>query len=883
MKAASIVAYVQTFLWFIACAAFFALGNYLYIMFLLFALISLYDGFLVTSVREKMTDPVLTGKEKTKYLVYTCISIVSPASFVLNLIAYLRTAEDKYILIPNESVLAAADAKAEAKAAGKNKKKPFYRAKSFITMCAAFVLIFVCGFTAMCFETVGFKVKVSDYTLTREMTEQYGEGKVNDVAYTISDKYYYMKDGLEVDVSEANRKSDDDGASWYTEVDGERINLTVASPTYAFTMYKPSSATAENPAPVVFVIAGFTRTRATMAQYAIELARRGAVVFTSDPGGQGGTTETSTTGANGIEYLVQYIYNAAKSGEEYQFCDYTRIGAIGHSAGGGNVSTLAAANGFRGTNYETSIIKSLYISGYIKASSIGNYKNFNCNAAMSYAYYDEGAYRYQSAGESVEAASLAFINDVGGEGTNGYDNVALDYGYGDMESGTYRIFHRENINHCFEMYDGLSIANTVNFFNESLGMDSDLVGSNQIWFGKEFSNGLALAAAFTFVIALAAVLMNTPVFRSLKAKKVEEVSDDEIREITEELEAEEEAKEEHVGREDVDAIVASAKAGEACAVVVDSGVTANVKQPTGRTAELVKENKTVAHKIIFWTSMILTAIIACLDYIPLAGLSIDIFPTSNASNVYTTIFPARMINAILLWAAINGAIGLVIFFGTTLCENLYEYIRFKVKGVKPAYDWDKFKAIKITGNGPVGVLLNVGKAILLALIMFGVFYFVDQLSYWMFHQDFRFMLISASPLNARMFVTALEYMPIIFVFYISNSIRVNCSIGREGWKEWKVMLVGALANSLGLAFILLINYVCFFTTGSPFYMFSPSGAEVWLFVNMVFGLVVMMFILPIFNRLLYRITGNVWTGAIACCMIFIMMTIAASVSYIPMY
>ena len=52
---------------------------------------------------------------------------------------------------------------------------------------------------------------------------------------------------------------------------------------------------------------------------------------------------------------------------------------------------------------------------------------------------------------------------------------------------------------------------------------------------------------------------------------------------------------------------------------------------------------------------------------------------------------------------------------------------------------------------------------------------------------------------------------------------------------------------------------------------------------MVFALVVMMFLLPIFNRIFYKLTGNVWTGALACCMIFIMMTISASVSYIPMY
>ena len=41
----------------------------------------------------------------------------------------------------------------------------------------------------------------------------------------------------------------------------------------------------------------------------------------------------------------------------------------------------------------------------------------------------------------------------------------------------------------------------------------------------------------------------------------------------------------------------------------------------------------------------------------------------------------------------------------------------------------------------------------------------------------RFMLISASPLNGRMLLTWLIYLAGFYVFYLSNSIRVNCSIG----------------------------------------------------------------------------------------------------------
>lgn len=808
MKAASICCYAFTGLWFVVAAAFFALSNNLYWMFLIFGLIGLYDGFVITSIREKMTEVKLEKNEQTKFLVCWILSIVCIPAFILNGIAYFRNTEDELVVVrQNVKAEAAISAESQAEEVKPSGKKPFYKARSFVTMCIALAIIIISSFSAMCFETSGFSVSVKDFTLTKEMTQSYNEGKIHDKEFIIPN-----------DTS------------------------------YAVTMYKPNSATEETPAATVFVLPGFTRTKSTMAQYCIEISRRGAVVFCMDPGGQGSTSEPSTSGANGVEYLVQYIYNNT---DDYKFCDKTRFGAVGHSAGGGNVCTLAAD--MAGNSFEESVIKSVYISGYIKVSSANKYKNLKCNAAMSYAYYDEGAFRYQMDTTSFEVISLRFINEVGSV-FNTHKKVALDYGYGDMSNGTYRIVHRENINHCFEMYDKTSIANTIAFFDKSLGMDSGINEYSQIWFGKEFSNGIALAAAFTFIIALCGVLMMIPFFAKMKVVKKQTTAPTFDGNLPDGV-------------------------GEAVATEELNVVT--TARPVSKKA-MQERPKTVAHKVIFWSCMILTAIIACLDYIPLANLSIEIFPTSNSASVFTYVFPARMINAILLWAAINGTIGLVIFFGTTLIENAYEKYSAKSKGTTPYYDWDKFKMIKIGGDNWLGVIVNVLKAILLAFIMFAVFYLLVHLSYWTFHQDFRFMLISAAPLNARMFVTALEYMPIIFIFYISNSIRVNCSIGREGWSEWKVMLVGGLANSLGLAFILLINYICYFTTGSPFYGYWGSGTEVWLFVNMVFGLVVMMFILPIFNRIFYKMTGNVWTGAIACCMIFIMMTISASVSYIPM-
>lgn len=69
IKAAAIVNYAFTALWFVVTACFFALSNNLYWMFLVFALATLYTGFVTMSVKDNMTGVNLSKKENTKLLV----------------------------------------------------------------------------------------------------------------------------------------------------------------------------------------------------------------------------------------------------------------------------------------------------------------------------------------------------------------------------------------------------------------------------------------------------------------------------------------------------------------------------------------------------------------------------------------------------------------------------------------------------------------------------------------------------------------------------------------------------------------------------------------------------------------------------------------------
>ena len=799
---AQIFEYIFTFAYFVICALFYSVSNNLYWLFLGLGILSLCLGLRTESIKYDIANDKYDKKDHVIMIIITALSITSVLSLLFNLFALCIEPEKLNL-----------DKTYNDK---EKKERTLLKSASFYCCILSLIIVILASISGMFFETNKWSVEIKDYALTKVESDQYNKGQgLNGTSYEITDP-------------------------------------TVS---VAYTVYKPKDASSTNMYPVVFVLPGFTRTKATMSQYAIELTRRGAVVIVSDPGSQGGTTyggyeadengeyildeygnkvqNSYSVARSSMGYVMQYVYNNI---DDFDYIDRDRIGIVGHSAGGGDAAKLTAD--FAGSTYEQSIVKALYISGYIKTSAANVFYKLRCNTALSYAKYDEGSFRYQDENQAFEVIALRFINEVNSKSSsaNGHFNeYEVDKDYGDFATGTYRTIHTEEINHCFEMYDGISISNTINFFRRSLYLNEEIADNDLVWFGQELSNGLALAFGFTFVISLLFVLVKIPFFKSLTESYAKRQENElEIRDI----------------------------------------YSANKKVRANTT--LVWEKRSFAKRLLFWLPTILTAIIACLDYIPLARLSMDLFPEA-AGNVYTYYFPARMMNAVFLWAVVNGTIGLAIWILTGLGENLYYGIEALVKKEPSRADWTKFKGL---GVHPFNLL----KSLLLTIVLFCVFYGIIQLSYMLTHQDFRFMLISASPLNMRFFRTWLIYLGGFYIFYLSNSIRVNLGIAREGYKEWQTMLIGGLANSLGLVFIIIINYYVYMKTGTVYYGFysATDSSEMWLYINMVFGLIPMMFILPIFNRLAYKKMGNVYSGALLWCAIFIMMSLSASISFIPM-
>ena len=172
-------------------------------------------------------------REKESVLFWVCFGfscVINPIGAILLLISVLKKSNDADEDISVEITIQDPKPLTEEEKAQKHKKT---KRNMLVCLAVSLALVFVGSFGAMLFHTSYFSVRVNSITLP-----------VNDGQWVSAD------------------------------------------------LYKPETATAENKAPAIVVVPGFTRTKETMTQYCIELSRRGAVVIAIDPSAQGDSSSS---------------------------------------------------------------------------------------------------------------------------------------------------------------------------------------------------------------------------------------------------------------------------------------------------------------------------------------------------------------------------------------------------------------------------------------------------------------------------------------------------------------------------------------------------------------------------------------------------------------
>ena len=568
--------------------------------------------------------------------------------------------------------------------------------------------------------------------------------------------------------------------------------------TLVYDLYKPKIATKKNKVPFVIVVPGFQRSKEALSNIAIELSRRGIAVALIDPYAQGMSSSSvsriaATTQGYGMFALVDYAYDG-----NFPFVDPEKIASTGHSMGGNAAIRGADYFGKKAIQEnKKSKLHSVYVSGYVLTLRDEILKDSKSNMGISYALYDEGAFRnelkgWDSGNMEIAPESLRVINNVLSD-ENKIDQVELGKYYGDKKDRSLRVVFNEKLLHPFQPYNKEATSNQLDYFDKVLGFPNKINSSNQIWQFKEL---------FTLINMVVSLLMLIPLTRLFLKLKFY------------------------------------------------SSLIKPVPDP------LPKQSK--KGKIVFWTIFFISATIACISFIPMVDLAKILF-VDAANRELTWFFPQRMNNSVMLWAALNGTIGLIIF-------------------VLSYYFFGRHHGTQKESWGLNISLFDFTKTLLLGLLVFIAYYLILFLIYYLFHIDYRFWFMGVRVFQPEMILVLLMYFPLFFIFFFSNSLRVNGSMRFQDQPEWKSRLIAGFANSLGLIFIIIIQYSVFATTGTVYW---SSNSTDWLSVNLLFGIVPMMFILPYFNRIFFQITGRVYLGPIITCLIFIMILSTNTVIYLP--
>ena len=562
-----------------------------------------------------------------------------------------------------------------------------------------------------------------------------------------------------------------------------------------YDLYKPKTATKDSKAPFIAIIPGFQRSKEALSNIAIELSRRGYVIALIDPYAQGLSsaslsTRAATTEGYGMFALVEHIHSGA-----FEFVDTNKIGATGHSMGGN--AAIRGADFFGKQATEENIkskLDSVYVSGYVLTLRNNILRNSRSNMGVSYALYDEGAFRnelsgWDSANMKIAPESLRVVNNILSTDQQ-IEEVDLGKYYGSKENNTLRVIFNEPVLHPFQPYNFEATSNQLDYFEKVFGAPKYINSVNQIWHWKEIFTLINMVLALVMLIPLTKLLLSFNFF---------------------------------------------------------SSISKNIPAPLNTPKR--------EGKIIFWSIFFISALIACVTFIPMVEVAKILFEDA-ANRKLTWFFPQRMNNPVMLWAAFNGAMGIIIF-----------YLSYKLFGKKNGVSSESW-GLKINKN-------DFFKTIILAFVIFSTFYIFLYINYYLFHVDYRFWFMGVRIFQPEMLIVLMMYFPLFFIFFFSNSLRVNGAMRFKDQPEWLSMLIAGFANSLGLMLIIIIQYFAFFKTGTVFWTTN------WLSVNLLFGIVPMMFILPYFNRIFFNMTGRVYLGPLITCLIFIMILSTNTVVYLP--
>lgn len=293
-------------------------------------------------------------------------------------------------------------------------------------------------------------------------------------------------------------------------------------------IFKPHSATAQNPAPAVILTHGLTVNKESYSQYGLELARRGFVVILPDMLNHG---DSDVTGPE-VYFAPAKVneaygsYAAVRYAGTLDYVDKSQIGVAGHSAGG-----QAANNCVRIDNQaDSQLISAIYLisSDPVFMDETGSWANIygSRDLGVYYTVYDHVYFRGSDAeGQpmnvqewlSSDSAKSLFAFGQAPSAFEG-DHVVPGHSYvADIDGvkALRRVNSAEEI-HAKPQGGPNALAAVCDFFQDCFKAPNYIVGQNQHFVLLTISNLLGLSGVLMCCVFVLGCLTRIRFFACLQ-------------------------------------------------------------------------------------------------------------------------------------------------------------------------------------------------------------------------------------------------------------------------------------------------------------------------------------------------------------------------------
>lgn len=606
--------------------------------------------------------------------------------------------------------------------------------------------------------------------------------------------------------------------------------------TIACTLYRPKTATPQNPAPCVIALHGSYNGRESQDSTCLELARRGIAAITMDCDGHGDSSNykdnpmdafflvtanpgsdfanITTAPTSGMADVVEYVYNNLK------FVDKHQIGITGHSLGAKTASACYAYYKIQEYLGGVNKIAAVFLMGNQQLSVNGRWLDhinydpdnkpgsgdeiplyYDVDYGVNAAYMDENNYTTEAGGPWNFPRSnnaRTFINELDQYHLSKNEAVEVGKIYKGTVKGSdkeyLRVLYQPHEIHMLNPYSPATTSNTVDFFQHAFHAPAFIDSGNLTMPYKLFFNAIGLIGFFCAIFSCCCLLLTTRFFGGLLVRSEQDIY-------------------------------------------------------------MPAAPDTRFKTVLYWGFMVVGSILPVLYMMKLSmwvgGHKGATF--ASRSLFGTKIWPQGLILEQSLWAASAGLLTCALF-------AVRYYLANRKTGLSTS-QWN----LRIN-------LQNLLKTILLACCSVGVGYAIVGFARYFFKADFELLNYVVRWPTKSAFLISFRYMVLFGIFYLGNAFTQNIGRMVKGRKEWFNTLLMCIFNCLGLLGLWIYQYTAFTRLGHvP--LNSARVMQTWSFF-------LIQCLCTVFARRLYLKTGKIYLGALINTIMFTMIACAHTMTLV---